>query len=316
MDKVSIIIPCYNIAPYIGLAIESILSQTYTNYEVILVDDGSTDETFEVCKQYTLKDNRFKVFYKENGGVSSARNVGLDLCTGDWVFFMDGDDILYPHALSTLMDAVQRNKCEIAEANFERIKNGVRIYSPLISRTNYVEDSACTIKNTLVYNRCMIIPRLFKHSIIGRLRFEPAIKVGEDALFVVDLLLRNNVRIAHSESVVYQYMQCDGSAMHNATTCEGYDVLSEAMSGRLADFKEYKDYLQLFCCLNLYFEVLRGRKGVSQDIYNKYMGNLCSLVFRVPTLAYKFKLILVCYGISRRLGNLMMKIRKYVFPVN
>lgn len=92
-DMISIIIPAYNAADYLVQTIESVLNQTYSDFELILVDDGSTDRTCEIIKDYQGKDARIKYFYKENGGVSSARNLGLQKATGDFVSFLDSDDL-------------------------------------------------------------------------------------------------------------------------------------------------------------------------------------------------------------------------------
>ena len=92
-DMISIIIPAYNAADYLAQTIESVLNQTYSDFELILIDDGSTDRTREIIKDYQCKDARIKYFYKENGGVSSARNLGLQKATGDFVSFLDSDDL-------------------------------------------------------------------------------------------------------------------------------------------------------------------------------------------------------------------------------
>ena len=92
--KVSIIVPVYNVEKYLPKCIESILNQTYTNLEVILIDDGSTDSSGKICDEYARRDGRIKVIHKENGGNSSARNAGLDCCTGDFLAFVDSDDII------------------------------------------------------------------------------------------------------------------------------------------------------------------------------------------------------------------------------
>ena len=92
----SIIIPVYNVAPYIGKCLNSLLSQTFQNFEVFMVDDGSTDDSGKICNQYATRDPRFKVIHKPNGGVSSARNAGLDVCRGKYIAFVDPDDSLAP----------------------------------------------------------------------------------------------------------------------------------------------------------------------------------------------------------------------------
>lgn len=92
MPKISIIVPVYNVEKYLRKCIDSILNQTFKDFELILIDDGSTDESGKICDEYNLKDNRIKVIHKENGGLSSARNAGLDIAQGEYIGFVDSDD--------------------------------------------------------------------------------------------------------------------------------------------------------------------------------------------------------------------------------
>ena len=100
--KISIIVPVYKVEPYIRKCVDSILTQTITDFELILVDDGSPDICGEICDEYAGKDYRIKVIHKENGGLSSARNAGLDICTGDLIGFVDGDDFIDNDMFETL----------------------------------------------------------------------------------------------------------------------------------------------------------------------------------------------------------------------
>ena len=105
MDEklVSVIIPAYNIEDYIGRCLDSVLSQTYKNLEIIVIDDGSSDRTGEILDDYEKKNHRMKVIHKENGGVSSARNIGIDRANGDYIGFVDGDDRVDPKLFETLV---------------------------------------------------------------------------------------------------------------------------------------------------------------------------------------------------------------------
>ena len=101
--KISIIIPVYNAAKFLHKCINSILAQTFQDFEILLINDGSTDESGAICDRYTLTDNRIRVFHKENGGVSSARNIGLRNACGEWIYFVDSDDTIYNDCLETLI---------------------------------------------------------------------------------------------------------------------------------------------------------------------------------------------------------------------
>jgi hypothetical protein len=123
---VSIIIPCYNQAQYLDEALQSVLDQTYTNWECIVVNDGSLDDTEKIAKTWTAKDNRFIYFYKENGGVSSARNFGLEKAKGDYIQFLDADDILDKNKLKlslNQLNATENETIKIVISNFRKFTN-------------------------------------------------------------------------------------------------------------------------------------------------------------------------------------------------
>ena len=100
---VSCIIPVYNTEKYLPRCIESVLAQTFVDWEMLLIDDGSTDASGSICDEYAAKDERIRVFHKENGGISSARNVGLNYAQGEWIFFVDSDDSLPKTSLESLL---------------------------------------------------------------------------------------------------------------------------------------------------------------------------------------------------------------------
>ena len=102
MQKISIIIPIYNIERYLHRCLDSVLNQTFEEWQAILVDDGSTDKSGEIAEEYAAKDNRFVVTHKENGGLSDARNVGISKATGEYIMFVDGDDFIHPQAMEII----------------------------------------------------------------------------------------------------------------------------------------------------------------------------------------------------------------------
>lgn len=118
---VSIIVPVYKVEPYLRRCIDSIVNQTYTNLEIILVDDGSPDGCPQICDEYAAKDNRIVVIHKENGGLSDARNAGLDICNGEYISFVDSDDWVANTYIEIMLNAIVRNNAEIAVSNFIRV---------------------------------------------------------------------------------------------------------------------------------------------------------------------------------------------------
>ena len=135
---VSVIMPIYNSEKYLQRAIDSVLKQTYTNIELILVDDGSTDNSAQICDAYFNKDSRIKVIHKENGGVSTARNCGIENMQGEYCLFMDSDDILPSEHITCMIKKVVEEKCDVAFCGVARVKDDER-------REFYLDDSVLSV---------------------------------------------------------------------------------------------------------------------------------------------------------------------------
>lgn len=115
---ISVIIPIYNVEVFLRECLDSVLDQTYRNLEIILIDDGSSDKCGAICDEYAGKDSRIKVIHKENGGLSDARNAGLDICTGDFISFVDSDDFIHPKFIETLLNAILTTDADISMCFF------------------------------------------------------------------------------------------------------------------------------------------------------------------------------------------------------
>ena len=133
---VSIIIPVYNVAPYLRCCLDSVIAQSFTEFEAIVIDDGSTDESGIICDEYADKDPRFTVIHKKNGGISSARNAGLNICSGKYICFLDSDDYFEQDFLQTMYDSIKDSDYDFVScaANFVDEKNG------FIRRNDYPSD--------------------------------------------------------------------------------------------------------------------------------------------------------------------------------
>lgn len=120
-DKISVIVPMYNVEKYIAKCLESVMGQTYENIEIIVIDDGSTDGSLDICNSYAQKDSRLTVVHQDNKGVSAARNKGLELATGDYIGFVDSDDYLEPEMYSILMNLMKENDAEITACAYRKV---------------------------------------------------------------------------------------------------------------------------------------------------------------------------------------------------
>lgn len=167
--KISIIVPVYNSEKYLCRCIDSVLEQTYSDFELLLVDDGSKDNSGKICDEYATKDHRIKVFHKENKGVSSARNFGINVAIGEWVIFIDSDDYFTPKALYLLLNAAIDNNVFISSGNYWFEKNNVRWKfkkngNEHIVRNNYMGQYFHTFSlraGVALYSRNLLINRLY-----------------------------------------------------------------------------------------------------------------------------------------------------------
>ena len=123
-DKISVIIPVYNAEKYISDCLESVVRQTYKNLEILLIDDGSKDGSAGICQEWCKKDARIRLLQKENGGVSSARNLGLQEASGEYVTFVDADDWIGERMLERLRACIERDKSELAMCEFREVNHG------------------------------------------------------------------------------------------------------------------------------------------------------------------------------------------------
>lgn len=219
--KFSILIPIYNAATYLHRCIDSILLQSFTDYELLLIDDGSRDESSTICDEYAAKDACVRVFHKENGGVSSARNLGLEKASGEWILFADADDYYYnSNVLQELSATIDQNPlCELLYfPGGVLLENGEAYqdsYQNQIYKTAWdlCEEQCCKAK-CLVFGA--IYAQCFKRTVIEahHLRLDNTLKFAEDRLFVLSYCMWAQQTIVLSNPM-YCYVQTANSVMHS-----------------------------------------------------------------------------------------------------
>lgn len=189
--KISIIIPVYHVADIIEDTLKSIQNQTFENYEVLLIDDGSKDETAEVIERCIAHDGRFHYVYKENQGPAAARNDGLKLAKGDFILFVDSDDLLAPNALTVMYQAAQSENADLVTGSTKRFNQKQEWFIDAHITENVIKPGAKTFEENpeLVYS---IGPcaKLYKKELVEDIRFLEEIKYGEDQPFVLETLIR------------------------------------------------------------------------------------------------------------------------------
>ena len=205
--KLSIIIPVYNAEDYLSRCLDSILNQAMNSYEVILVDDGSTDSSALICDRYSATDPRFRTVHKSNGGVSSARNAGLNLAKGEYIMFVDSDDALASDALEALTSKL--NGEDLVLGGFIEYIGDIpnRNVVPSIGKT-YSEATLAEFFDANIRRNCEMLDapwaKLFKRKSLESYRFNEQLNYAEDKLFVFDFLSRCKT-IYTCPSVVYHY---------------------------------------------------------------------------------------------------------------
>ena len=206
---VSIIIPVYNVEKYIEKCIDSIINQTYKNLEIILVDDGSPDGCPEICDKYALQDSRIKAIHKKNGGLSDARNAGLDIMKGEWVIFIDSDDFVSPYHVENLYYLVKKFNTNIAITSFECFYNENKkfIYKKITNEKVLIHTSKEAIEN-MFYNKFYKFyawGKIYHKELFHNIRF-PKGKIYED-LSTIPLILLNIDKVAFCDMKDYFYLQ-------------------------------------------------------------------------------------------------------------
>ena len=245
MAEVSIIVPVYQVEKYIRQCVDSILAQTFTDFELILVDDGSKDKSGEICDEYAGMDERVKVIHKENGGLSDARNRGMDHAAGKYFMFVDSDDYIAPTMVERLYTRIICENADIAACNFlftfdnareknfsteikEEVLNGSDIFYYRKNERNYGIW-------TVAWNK------LYKRETFGNVRFRFG-KYHEDEFWANDIY-QMDIKVVTIPECLYYYRQRDNSIMGKKSIARDFDII-EAFQERIYVYLEQKNYAE------------------------------------------------------------------------
>ena len=243
-EKISVIVPVYNVEAYLERCVESILQQTYAHFELILINDGSTDSSGQICDHLASQYENIKVHHIENAGVSNARNMGIQLATGSWVTFIDSDDFVTQDYLATLASAVEGLNVGFAIAPLHHIKNGIVTDIPSHSGKTELWSTEETMKELLMTTRTSFFPvaKLFKRDLLADEKFNTNYHLAEDALFLTELLLKTRCSCVFIDKPVYYYDHREGSATtsvnrHVFDTIEVYKQIIAQVSQAFPNLK-------------------------------------------------------------------------------
>ena len=222
---ISVIVPSYNVAPYLQRCVDSLIGQTYSDLEIILVDDGSTDETGILCDRIAEGDSRIKVIHKENGGLSDARNAGIDIATGEFYSFIDGDDFIEPDTFEVMMEVMNDPQVSMVAGGLivTDVQGNTRIsmsperqyltkeeaFMDLLGGNNYIAQSSCN--------------KLFRSSLFEKIRYKKGI-VNEDMEILPRLLDVSNCVVLLNKAI-YHYIKKPGSITTAGYSMERYRAI-------------------------------------------------------------------------------------------
>lgn len=252
--KVSIIIPVYNRESLIGRCLDSLCKQSYSNIEIIVINDGSSDNSYDICKKIAMSDNRIKLITKVNSGVSDTRNVGIDSSSGDYITFVDSDDYVESDYVEKLLDLCSEHDCQIAFCGYSQDYNNFhkKLYFPFAG--------VCKIVNiSSGYPDKALFPRfvctgLFKKSIISKLRFIPDLSYGEDRIFSMNAIFNSN-KVAYTNETLYHFWLEPVSLSRNA-----FDDYKTFLAKYLEPNKDMleAEKKKFYCVATLFCDYLKG----------------------------------------------------------
>lgn len=272
-ELISIIVPVYNLENYFEQCIDSILKQTYHNIEVIIVDDGSTDKSGQLCDAYAVKDKRIRIIHKDNGGLSDARNIAIPLAKGDYILFVDGDDYLDTDYVTYLYELKCKYSADIAICEFSFVsEDGVRINHPLNDGSEKIFDqktSLFELLNTKLYSNSAS-GKLYRRDLLKDIHY-PVGRLFEDIATTYKIFLKSHV-IAFGARALYYYVQHNNTISTSIFSLKKLDSVEfvETMTDEIE--KVYPDLANICKCrrIDTYVGILK-----QIDVYKQNKLALC-----------------------------------------
>ncbi|MFI3314810.1 MAG: glycosyltransferase family A protein [Rikenellaceae bacterium] len=300
---ISIIIPVYNTVAYLDECLRSVLSQSYNNFELLLIDDGSSDGSGEICDKYAKCDSRIKVFHKENGGVSSARNLGLEVACGSWVVFLDGDDFLQPEALEkAVLEA--NNGCDIIlcyATNSNEPQKKLYEYNSILKNSKIASNELFLRHG---YTRGSVMGSFYNREFLNRfnIRFVEGIQNNEDSYFF-GLAQHYASYIYLSDIYFYIVNVREGSAsrswdgvrvekMIDSIVKFETDIKNRATDYKTSPILNYKIYELISACYNKLCRVDKSRELSKQLMQTIKSTSLYPInIKNMPIQRFKIRLL-------------------------
>lgn len=257
MHLISVIVPVYKVEEYLRECVDSIISQTYSNLEIILIDDGSPDNCPAICDEYAEKDERIIVIHQQNGGLSTARNAGLDIASGEFICFVDSDDIIHPQYCEVLYNGLLSHNAVFSACQVKHFHSLEDIPVFMNSKNSDFKFQKICFDEFIYKQITRIIEmgvwnRLYKKELFKKLRFKNG-KLHEDIIFAGDLFEIGDLSAAFVESELYFYRQRENSIITSQTQ-SGICSIDRIFAGDYLFSKALKsDYKYIDQCFNYAF---------------------------------------------------------------
>lgn len=301
--KLSIIVPVYNVESYLEETLQSILKQTFTDFELLLVDDGSTDNSGKICDKYAESDNRIKVVHKENGGVSSARNVGVQNAQGEYVGFVDSDDIISETMYDGLLKVAEKQGADIVQCT--HVRNIGELNHDISPQNIEIYDTVGALKQLYVkyYTNCFSLwSKIYKKEVFSGIKF-PEGRVFEDDE-VIPHLIYNAKKVVMIENAWYCYVERNNSIITGASITGVY-ALTETLQNRMMFFKSIDNDLYL-ASVKHFFQFLK-KIYVKCYCKQKFFGEQYADYFR----SFIIKNFAVFYNNSNKYDKIYLVFLKF-----
>lgn len=282
---ISVVVPVYNIATIVNYCIDSLMRQSVDNWELILVDDGSTDNSLEILNRYAQQDARIKVVSKINGGLSSARNFGIEHASGDWILFVDGDDYLADNAIEILSDLNEKENVDVIQYGYNEVSDySHRVLCLHPESYTYETSLEKRFENlyTIGGEAASACTKLFKREIFDKIKFKEGI-IHEDEEFTTRLLFEINT-ILYCDVKLYQYVRRENSIITSRFNRKRLDLIG-IMNNRI--------------------NILRssGLSQMADKFFWKFISNLQILYFSAKSVNDKTSQKMIAMELKKQLKN-------------
>lgn len=281
--KITIIVPFFNSQASISKCITSILHQTLKDFELILVDDGSTDNSFDICREFAVHDNRIVLLQKENGGQGTARNIGLDIAQGNYIGFVDSDDFIDPDMYSIMLNACIENKAELAICGYNTFRSNRYKLKPLNCEGKKIFNNFELMEAYLSTNLISGGPcnKLYSKELFAHIRF-PSLRMREDA-YIMPNLLRNVIKAVYVGRNLYNWSLKLGSterskfSMNNLDAIESTSSLYKVVEAYYPSLLPHVEYKRIETKVELMKRIIFTNSFREyEDVYRRLKKEVCS----------------------------------------